>query len=219
MHKFKWYILWWKRRFRKYKALYLLFILKNNYDSYFNEKGYKIINEINPLTNSDAVGIYLPKLLIPNPAMGKSTFIIVVAWERISKSTSPVEPDTNKAIFYNIKIVGSEVENNDMEINNDLLKQEAYIRFIDIQGFDQSIDVATSINTVENIFNNFEEGKERIPIILYFLSSERSFGNEKNKKEKTLKLLIFLQKIKAKILFILSGWADDDVWDFLKKIN
>ena len=194
----------------KYKALYLLFLLKNHYDSYFNGKGDKTINEINPMTNSDTVGIYLPILLIGNPGTGKSTFINVIAGERISKATSSVEPVTTKAAFYDVKILGSEVENNDMEINNDLLKQEAYIRFIDTPGFDQSKDVTISINTVENIFNDFEKGKERIPIILYFLSSGRNFGNEKDKKEKTLKLLRFLQKKKAKILFIVTRCIDDD---------
>lgn len=41
------------------KSLYLFTILKNRYDNYFNEGGYKIIDEINPLTNMSTIGIYL----------------------------------------------------------------------------------------------------------------------------------------------------------------
>lgn len=188
------------------KAFYLLSLLKNRYDSYFNEKGYKIIDEINPITNLATTGIYLPILLIGNPGMGKSTFINVVAGERISKATSSVEPVTTKATYYDIKIPG----NDDIGIDNNLLKQDAYIRFIDTPGFDQNKDVEISITEVRNIFRGFEEGKERIPVILYFLSSGRSFGNEKDKKEKTLQLLRFLKSKKANIIFIVTHCTDDD---------
>lgn len=148
----------------------------------------------------------MPILLIGNPGMGKSTFINVVAGERISKATSSVEPVTTKAAYYDVKISG----NADIGIDNDLLKQDAYIRFIDTPGFDRNKDIEISINEVKNIFRGFEEGKERIPVILYFLSSGRSFGNEKDKKEKTLKLLRFLKNKKANIIFIVTHCTDDD---------
>ena len=94
------------------------------------------------------------------------------------------------------------------------MEEEAYIRFIDTPGFDEKKDVEISIKEVNKIFKSFEGGKERIPVILYFLSCDgRSFGNEKNKKEKTLKLLNCLNSTKAKLLFIITHWLDEEEWD------
>ena len=199
-------------KIKSLKILYLFTILKNRYDNYFNEGGYKVIDEINPLTNMSTIGIYLPILLIGNPGMGKSTFINVIAGERISKATSSVEPVTSKAAYYDIKIPGNPVNinHNNFGINNTLLNTEAYIRFIDTPGFDQNKDVEIAINEVNHIFKSFEEGKERIPVILYFLQSGRSFGNEPDKKESTLKLLKFLKTKKAKILFIITRCHEDE---------
>lgn len=192
----------------KIKSLYLFSLLKKRYDSYFNEKGYKIIDEIDPISNLVTTGIYLPILLLGNPGMGKSTFINTIAGERVSKATSSVEPVTTKDAYYDIKILGNNDTN--LGIDNDLLKQEAYIRFIDTPGFDQNKDIEITINAVEKIFKAFEQGKERIPVILYFLSSGRSFGNEKEKKKNTLKLLNYLQKKNSKIIFIVTHCTDDD---------
>ncbi len=199
-------------KIKSLKTLYLFTILKNRYDNYFNEGGYKVIDEINPLTNMSTIGIYLPILLIGNPGMGKSTFINVIAGERISKATSSVEPVTSKAAYYDIKIPGNPVNinHNNFGINNTLLNTEAYIRFIDTPGFDQNKDVEIAINEVNHIFKSFEEGKERIPVILYFLQSGRSFGNEPDKKESTLKLLKFLKTKKAKLLFIITRCHEDE---------
>ena len=186
-----------ENKIKEMQSFYLFSILKKRYDTYFNEGGYKVIDEIDPLTNVAMTGIYLPILLIGNPGMGKSTFINVVAGERISKATSSVEPVTSKASYYDIKIPCGK-DNNNIEINNNLFNEEAYFRFIDTPGFDQKKDVDIAIKEVNNIFKSFEEGKERIPVILYFLQSGRSFGNEPEKKEKTLKLLKFLKNKKAK---------------------
>ena len=158
-------------------------------------------------------GIYLPVILIGNPGMGKSTFINVIAKERISKATSSVEPVTSKVSYYDIKIPCR--EDNNMGIDHNLLKEDAYFRFIDTPGFDQKKDVNIAIEEIDNIFKKFEEGKERIPVILYFLQSGRSFGNEKDKKEKTLKLLRSLKTKKAKILFIITRCHEEEAeeWD------
>lgn len=198
-----------ENKIKEMQSFYLFSILKKRYDTYFNEGGYKVIDEIDPLTNVAMTGIYLPILLIGNPGMGKSTFINVVAGERISKATSSVEPVTSKASYYDIKIPCGK-DNNNMEINNNLFNDEAYFRFIDTPGFDQKKDVDIAIKEVNNIFKSFEEGKERIPVILYFLQSGRSFGNEPEKKEKTLKLLKFLKTKKAKIIFIITRCHEDE---------
>jgi GTP-binding protein EngB required for normal cell division len=174
-------------KLKEIESFYLLSILKIRYDNYFNEGGYKVIDEIDPLTQVAMTGIYLPVILIGNPGMGKSTFINVIAKERISKATSSVEPVTSKVSYYDIKIPCS--EDNNMGIDNNLLKEDAYFRFIDTPGFDQKKDVNIAIKEIDDIFKKFEEGKERIPVILYFLQSGRSFGNEKDKKDKTIKLL------------------------------
>ena len=99
-------------KIKSLKSLYLFTILKNSNDNYFNEGGYKIIDEINPLTNMSTIGIYLPILLIGNPGMGKSTFINVIAGERLSKATSSVKPVTSKASYYDVKIPGNPININ-----------------------------------------------------------------------------------------------------------
>ena len=197
-----------KAKIKEMTIFYLYHILKKKFHNYYNEEGYKIIDEIDPLSKMALTGIYLPVFLIGNPGMGKSTFINVIAGERISKATSSVEPVTSKAAYYDVLIPGE--ENTQSEIKNKLLNEDAYFRFIDTPGFDQKKDVDISIKEVNNIFDAFEKGKERIPIILYFLQSGRSFGNESDKKEKTLKLLRFLKTKKAKIIFIITRCHDDE---------
>ena len=201
-----------RNKIKSLKILYLLTILKNRYNSYFIEDGYKVIDEIDPLSNMCTTGIYLPILLIGNPGMGKSTFINVIAGERISKATSSVEPVTTKEAYYDVKIPGNPVNINvnNNGINNSLLNTDAYIRFIDTPGFDKRQDVEIAIDAVNEIFKKFEEGKERIPAILYFLQSGRSFGNEPDRKEKTLKLLRVLKTKKAKLLFIITRCHEDE---------
>lgn len=163
------------------------------------------------------IGIYLPILLIGNPGMGKSTFINVIAGERLSKATSSVKPVTSKASYYDVKIPGNpiNINHNNIWINNSLLNTDAYIRFIDTPGFDQNKDVKIAIREVDKIFENFKEGRERIPIILYFLQSGRSFGNEPDKKESTLKLLRSLKSKDAKILFIITRChqEEEEEWE------
>ena len=194
----------------KLKSLYLFSLLKNRYHNYYTEGGMKVIDELDPLTKVATLGVYLPILLIGNTGVGKSTFINVIAGERISKATSSLEPVTTKAAYYDVKIPGN--NNSETEINHSLLKADAYIRFIDTPGFDQEKDVKIAIKEVNEIFTKFEEGKERIPVILYFLQSGRSFGNEPDKKAKTLQLLRFLKTKKAKILFIITRCLDEE-WE------
>lgn len=201
-----------RNKIKSLKILYLLTILKNRHNSYLVEDGHKVIDEIDPLSNISTTGIYLPILLIGNPCMGKSTFINVIAGERISKATSSVEPVTTKEAYYDVKIPGNPVNINvnNNGINNSLLNTDAYIRFIDTPGFDKKHDVEIAINAVNKIFKKFEEGKERIPAILYFLQSGRSFGNEPDRKEKTLKLLRVLKTKKATLLFIITRCHEDE---------
>ena len=208
-----------EKKIKELKTFYILSILKNRYHNYYTEGGYKIIDEIDPLTNITMTGIYLPILLIGNPGMGKSTFINVIAGERISKATSSVEPVTSKAAYYDVKIPGNSEQIN--EIKSTLLNEEAYFRFIDTPGFDQKKDVEIAISEIKNIFEKFEAGKERIPVILYFIQSGRSFGNEEDKREKTLKLLRFLKIKKAKILFIITRCHEEekDEWEQSPSFN
>ena len=197
-------------KIQKLKILYLLTILKNRYHNYYTECGYKIIDEIDPLTNLSTRGIYLPMLLIGNPGCGKTTFINVVAGERIAKASSSVEPVTSKVAYYDIKLKG--INDNRLEINNNQLKNDAYIRFIDTPGFDQKKDIETIYKEINSIFYSYEEGKERIPIILYFLQSGRSFGSEPEKREKTLKILRLLKEKCGKIIFIVTR-SNEDEWE------
>ena len=148
--------------------LYLKSLLYNNYDSYFTERGHKLIDEIDPLSERPILGIYLPILLVGSPGVGKSTFINILNGTRISKASDSEEPVTSNSAIYDVKIPGN--DNNDIPLNNEELKQEAFIRFIDTPGFDLEKDIEITLKQITKIFDDFKEGKERIPVVLYFIN-------------------------------------------------
>ena len=80
-----------------------------------------------------------------------------------------MEPVTSKIAYYDVKIPENLGESKDNELNNELLNEDVFIRFIDTPGFDTKKDVKITKCEIENIFKNFERGKEHIPVILYFL--------------------------------------------------
>ena len=191
-------------------SLSLKSLLLNRYDSYYNEDGYNTIKHIDPLSYKLKTAIYLPVLLIGCPGVGKSTFINVFAGERISKASSSMEPVTNKVAYYDVKFPENPREILNNELNNPLLNEEVFIRFIDTPGFDTKKDVDKTKDELENIFEKFEEGKERIPVILYFLQNGRSFSSQNDRKE--LEVLKYLEKKEAKILFIIPR-CPDNIWE------
>ena len=172
-----------------FQALFLKSFLYNNYDSYFTERGHKIIDEIDPLSNRQMPGIYLPIILIGSPGVGKSTFINIINGGRISKASSSDEPVTSKSAYYDVKIPGQKTETQE---NNEELSQEAFIRFIDTPGFDLEKDIDTAYKEIKTIFKNFTDGKENIPVILYFMNPVgRNSTKDETKKEKTMEILKF----------------------------
>ena len=62
----------------EYIAIFLKKFLYNNYDSYFTERGRKIVDEVDIFSNKQKLGIYLPIILVGSPGVGKSTFINIL---------------------------------------------------------------------------------------------------------------------------------------------
>ena len=191
-------------------SLSLKSLLSNYYTNYYNENGYNSIKHLDPLSDKIKTGVYLPILLIGCPGVGKSTFINVFAGERISKASSSMEPVTSKIAYYDVKIPENPGEHEDNELNNALLNEDVFIRFIDTPGFDTKKDVRITKGEIEKIFNDFENGKEHIPVILYFLQNGRNFSQDNNKKE--LELLDYLKKKKVKIVFIITR-STENSWE------
>jgi len=201
-----------KSKKEDFQALFLKSFLYNNYDSYFTERGHKIIDEIDPLSNNQMTGIYLPIVLIGSPGVGKSTFINLVNGGRISKATSSDEPVTSKTAFYDVKIPGQ--KSDELKENNEVFNQEAFFRFIDTPGFDLEKDIDNAFNEIKTIFNNFKDGKENIPIILYFLNPiGRNSTKDEIKKTKTAEILKFLSKNNAKIIFVITHIPKNSRWN------
>ena len=187
-----------------FQALFFKSFLYNNYDSYYTERGHKIIDEIDPLSNHQMLGTYLPIILIGSPGAGKSTFINIINGTRISKATSSEKPVTSKSAYYDVKIPGQ--NSNEISIPSDSQDyQEAFFRFIDTPGFDVDKDTDIALNEIKTVFKNFKDGKEKIPIILYFInSSGRNFGGDDKKREKTVEILKLISQNKAKIIFVIT---------------
>ena len=193
-----------------YIALYLQTLLYNRYDSYFTERGCQIINEINPVSKEPIVGIYLPVILCGTPGVGKSTFINDFACHRISKASPSQQGVTTKSAIYDVKIPGNINEEYQMDID---VKQDAYIRFIDTPGFDLEKEVEIVQKEIEKVFNDFKQGKERIPVILYFLNPiGRNFSKEDTKASKLFNILKFLQKNNSKIIFVITHMNEKERW-------
>ena len=64
------------------------------------------------------------------------------------------------------------------------MKQDAYIRFIDNPGFDLEKDINITKKEIEKIYNDFKEGKERIPVVLYFINPVGRNSTRDKKREK-----------------------------------
>jgi len=203
-------------------ALYLKHLLYKNYDSYFSERGHKLIDEIDPLSNSPMTGIYLPIILIGNPGVGKSTFINIINGYRISRATSSDDPVTSKSSIYDVRIPGN--DNNDILIENEQLNQEAFIRFIDTPGFDLEKDIDTGMNAIKQIFEDFKEGKERVPVILYFMNPVgRNSTKDKIKEKKMFEILKYISENKVKVIFVITHIGKNERWkkkaSFLQKLK
>ena len=77
------------------------------------------------------------------------------------------------------------------------MNQEAYIRFIDTPGFDLEKDIDVALEGIKRIFNDFHDGKEKVPVVLYFMnSSGRNNTRDKEKANKIFEILKFIQKKK-----------------------
>ena len=186
-----------------YAALYLQSLLYNDYDSYFTQRGYKLIDQLNPLSKASIPGIYLPIILVGSPGVGKSTFINILNECRISKASSSDEPVTSKSAVYDVKIPGNDSQS--IQIDDERLKQDAFIRFIDTPGFDLEKDIEISLKEIKKIFNDFREGKERIPVVLYFMNPVgRNSSRDEAKQVKVLEILKFIKKNNSKIIFVIT---------------
>ena len=211
-----------KSKKEDFQALFLKSFLYNNYDSYFTERGHKVLDEIEPLSNRTMKGIYLPIVLVGSPGVGKSTFINVINGERISKASSSDEPVTSKSAYYDVLIPGQ--KKNEFLDDNEEFNQEAFIRFIDTPGFDEEKDIDIAFKEIKTIFDNFKDGKENIPIILYFMNPiGRNSTKDYSKKSKMVEILKFLSKHNAKIIFVITHMEKNQRWQkqssFIKSLK
>ena len=201
-----------KEKKEDFQALFFKSFLFNNYDSYYTERGHKIIDEINPLSDKSIPGIYLPIALVGSPGVGKSTFINIINGSRISKASSSDEPVTSKSAYYDVKIPGQKYDEI-QSTNKEESDQEAFIRFIDTPGFDLEKDIDNAIKEITKIFDNFKDGKEKIPIILYFMNPfGRNSTRDDKKKKKMVEILKLLEKNKAKIIFVITHISKNEKW-------
>ena len=97
-------------------------------------------------------------------------------------------------------------------MNNPLLNEKVFIRFIDTPGFDTGRDVRITKREIEKIFEDFDKGKERIPVILYFLTNGQNFSRDNDRNE--LDILDYLKTKNSKILFIITRCPDEE-WEQL----
>ena len=206
----------------EYIALFLKKFLYNNYDSYFTERGRKIVDEIDIFSNKQKFGVYLPVVLVGSPGVGKSTFINILNGSRISKASSSEEPVTSKSAFYDIKIPGK--DDNEILMVDEGIIQEAYLRIVDTPGFDLEKDIKIALNELKRIFQDFREGKEKIPVILFFMNPfGRNSTKDTDKKKKIIEILKLIKDNKAKIIFVITHIPKNGKWakeySFIKNLK
>ena len=206
----------------EYIALFLKKFLYNNYDSYFTERGRKIVDEIDIFSNKQKFGVYLPVVLVGSPGVGKSTFINILNGSRISKASSSEEPVTSKSAFYDVKIPGK--DDNEILMVDEGIIQEAYLRIVDTPGFDLEKDIKIALNELKRIFQDFREGKEKIPVILFFMNPfGRNSTKDTDKKKNIYEILKLIKDNKAKIIFVITHIPKNGKWakeySFIKNLK
>ena len=206
----------------EYIAIFLKKLLYNNYDSYFTERGRKIVDEVDIFSNKQKLGIYLPIILVGSPGVGKSTFINILNGSRISKASSSDDPITSKSAYYDVKIPGN--GDNEVLMVDEGIIQEAYIRFVDTPGFDLEKDIKIALDEIKRIFNDFKEGKEKVPVILFFMNPfGRNSTKDEGKKKEIFKILKLIKDNKAKIIFVITHIPKNGKWQkeysFIKSLK
>ena len=195
----------------EYIALFLKKFLYNNYDSYFTERGRRIVDEVDIFTNKQKLGVYLPLVLVGSPGVGKSTFINIINGSRISKASSSEEPVTSKSAFYDVKIPGN--DDSEVLMVDDGIIQEAYLRLVDTPGFDLEKDIKIALNELKRIFHDFKEGKEKVPVILFFMNPfGRNSTKDIEKKKKIFEILKLIKDNKAKVIFVITHISKNGKW-------
>ena len=206
----------------EYIAIFLKKFLYNNYDSYFTERGRKIVDEVDIFSNKQKLGIYLPIILVGSPGVGKSTFINILNGSRISKASSSDDPITSKSAYYDVKIPGN--GDNEVLMVDEGIIQEAYIRIVDTPGFDLEKDIKIALDEITRIFNDFKEGKEKVPVILFFMMPiGRNSTKDEGKKKEIFKILKLIKDNKAKIIFVITHIPKNGKWQkeysFIKSLK
>ena len=107
---------------------------------------------------------------------------------------------------------------------DDGIIQEAYIRIVDTPGFDLKKDIKIALDEITRIFNDFKEGKEKVPVILFFMMPiGRNSTKDEGKKKEIFKILKLIKDNKAKIIFVITHIPKNGKWQneysFIKSLK
>lgn len=74
-------------------------------------------------------------------------------------------------------------------------------------------DVEIALNEIKKIFQEFKDGKERIPVILYFMNnSGRNATKDEKKNTKRFEILKVLKNNNGKIIFVITHFPENAKW-------
>lgn len=107
---------------------------------------------------------------------------------------------------------------------DDGIIQEAYIRFVDTPGFDLEKDIKNALDEIKRVFDDFKEGKEKVPVILFFMNPiGKNLTRDEGKKKGIFEILKLIKDNDAKIIFVITHIPKNGKWQkeysFIKSLK
>ena len=170
-------------------------------DMYYNELGFNL-NMLNPFNEINSkIKVNLTIALLGCSGSGKSTLINLLFNEFVCKAISSGADITTKCSEYYLPI----------NINADNVGQ---IRFLDFPGINEEKNYSEVIEPqlIKKI-EEYKNNREQIDLALFYISN----GNERVLKDTSLKLINLLHSNKIKIIFIINGKIEQNVFNNRKK--